>query len=264
MARNGGLQVITLAARLSDARSVLVLTGAGMSAESGVPTFRDAQSGLWARFRPEDLATPHAFARDPALVWRWYAWRRELVEKAQPHAGHVALAKLAQIVPLTLVTQNVDGLHQKAGSRDVIELHGNIRRNLCSITREAIDDDWIAAHPGEPPPSPHHSQGFARPGVVWFGEALPPDALDRAFDAARRCSIVLAIGTSGVVHPAASLPLAAKQAGAFFAEINPEHTPLSDDADMVVAGTAARVLPELLRALGSNVSRLTSDVSRTL
>jgi len=239
-----------IAARIARARLTLVLTGAGMSAESGVPTFRDAQTGLWARFRPEELATPEAFRRDPPLVWRWYAWRRQLVAAAQPNAGHRALAELARRVPLALVTQNVDGLHQRAGSPNVICLHGDLFRNLCSVTKLPIDDAWIAAHDGEePPPSPHHPEGYARPGVVWFGENLPQDAYDAAIDAARRCDVVLSIGTSGIVHPAAGLPGEAQRHGAWFAEINPERTVLSDSADLVVADTAAHALPALLAAL---------------
>lgn len=241
----------SLAARIARARHTLVLTGAGISAESGVPTFRDAQTGLWARYRPEDLATPEAFRRDPALIWRWYEWRRALVAAAAPNAGHRALAELAQRVPLTLVTQNVDGMHQRAGSHGVICLHGDLFRNLCSVTKLPIEPEWIAAHDEEPPPSPHHPDGLARPGVVWFGENLPQDALDAALAAARRCDVVLSIGTSGIVHPAAGLPGEAQRAGAWFAEINPQRTVLSDAADLVIADTAARALPALLAALGS-------------
>jgi NAD-dependent deacetylase len=239
-----------VAARIARARHTLVLTGAGISAESGVPTFRDAQTGLWSRYRPEDLATPEAFRRDPALIWRWYEWRRGLVAAAAPNAGHRALADLARRVSLTLVTQNVDGMHQRAGSPGTICLHGDLFRNICSITRLAIEPEWIAAHGDEePPPSPHHPDGYARPGVVWFGENLPQDALDAALAAARRCDVVLSIGTSGMVHPAAGLPGEAQRNGAWFAEINPQRTALSDGADLVVADTAARVLPAIVAAL---------------
>jgi NAD-dependent deacetylase len=239
-----------LRARLRDAGSVLVLTGAGMSAESGVPTFRDAQTGLWARFRPEDLATPEAFARDPGTVWRWYAWRRERVTQVQPHAGHAALVALAARLGagLKIVTQNVDGLHQRAGSVGVIELHGNISRSICSIMRAPIDAQWLRAHAEiEPPPSPHHPRGLARPDVVWFGESLPEAALEAAWAAAEHCALCLVVGTSGLVQPAASLPLVARRAGAFVAEINPQATPLSGEVDLVVTGTAAEILPALLR-----------------
>jgi NAD-dependent deacetylase len=235
--------------RLAAASGVLVLTGAGMSAESGVPTFRDAQTGLWSRFRPEDLATPESFARDPQTVWRWYAWRRERVHAVVPHAGHAALAELERRLGdrLTLVTQNVDGLHQRAGSSRVIELHGNITRCICSRTRKPIDDAWLAMHRDEEPPrSPHHADAFARPDVVWFGEALPEEALDRAWRAAEECEVCLVVGTSALVQPAASLPLVARAKGAFVVEINPEATPLSAQVDRVVRGTAADILPRLL------------------
>lgn len=240
--------LLDLARRLKQAQQVLVLTGAGISAESGIATFRDAQTGLWSRFRPEDLATPEAFRRDPALVWRWYAWRREQVAQAQPNAAHVALAELARRVPATLVTQNVDDLHQRAGSADVIALHGSIARTICSVTLRDIDADWLTAHPGEPPHSPHHVDGLARPGVVWFGENLPAEALDRAETAARTCDVVLAIGTSALVYPAAGLPAIARRHGAWFAEINPQSTPLTPTADLAIARTAGSCLPALLDA----------------
>jgi NAD-dependent deacetylase len=235
-------------ARRLDAGPVLVLTGAGMSAESGVPTFRDAQTGLWARFRPEDLATPEAFERDPATVWRWYAWRRELVAKAEPHAGHRALAEIERRLGerLTIVTQNVDGLHQRAGSRRVVELHGNILRTTCSRTRLPIEPSWLAAHPGEPPRSPHHALGLARPDVVWFGEALPAAALEQAWRACEACRVCLVVGTSALVQPAASLPRLARDSGAWVVEINPERTPISGQVDEVLTGSAAQLLPRLL------------------
>ena len=238
-----------LRARIEDAASVFVLTGAGMSAESGVPTFRDAQTGLWASFRPEDLATPEAFARDPKTVWRWYAWRRERVHAVEPHDGHRALASIEARLGdrLTLVTQNVDGLHQRAGSTRVIELHGNITRCICSRTRLPIDAAWLDAHRDEEPPrSPHHRDGLARPDVVWFGEALPEDAIDLAWSAAERSTLCLVVGTSALVQPAASLPLLARSRGAFVVEINPEPTPLSREVDQVIRGTAAHLLPRLV------------------
>ena len=193
-----------------------VLTGAGISAESGVPTFRDAQSGLWARYDPLDLATPEAFLRDPALIWRWYRWRRELVAAAEPNPGHRALAQLADVVPcLTLITQNVDGLHQRAGSTDVIEFHGNLFENRCFVEGCAVacdDHDDIPVCSG--------CGGHVRPGVIWFGEAIPEQALNASFAAAKDCDLFLSIGTSSLVYPAAGLAEIAKNAGATVAEIN--------------------------------------------
>jgi NAD-dependent deacetylase len=237
-----------LATRLRHARQVLVLTGAGVSAESGIATFRDAQTGLWARYRAEDLATPEAFRRDPALVWRWYQSRRDTIASATPNLAHYALAALATRTHLSLVTQNVDDLHQRAGSPDVICLHGSIMRSICSVTRLPIDAEWLTAHPGEPPPSPHHAEGLARPGVVWFGENLPQEALDRAEAAAAACDLVIAIGTSALVYPAAGLPELAQQHGAWFAEVNPQPTPLSRRANLVIRQPAGIALPALLAA----------------
>jgi NAD-dependent deacetylase len=236
-----------LAARLARARHVAVLTGSGISAESGVPTFRDAQTGLWAKFRPEDLATPEAFAREPKLVWEWYAWRREIVARAEPNAGHRALVALEKHVPrLTLITQNVDGLHQRAGSTDVIEFHGNIARSKCS--REGIEieapDDAL-----EVPPRCPRCGAYLRPDVVWFGEMIPPLALERALGAAKSCDLFLSIGTSSQVHPAASLAEAAQAAGACVVEINPERTPNSRFAAHLLTGPAGEMLPALLAAL---------------
>lgn len=218
-------------ALLGAASRVAVLTGAGISAESGIPTFRDAMTGLWARFRPEDLATPEAFEPDPKLVNEWYAWRRELVLKAEPNPGHFALAELERRVPhFTLITQNVDGLHARAGSRNVIELHGSILRTRL------------------------HTNGLERPDVVWFGEMLPEAALQRAFAAARGCAVFLSVGTSTVVEPAASLPFAALEAGAAVIEVNPIRTPLSDHARVWVQGAAGAVLPALVDADGAAVA----------
>lgn len=235
-----------LVAALHGADHVCVLTGAGISAESGVPTFRDAQSGLWQRYDPLDLATPEAFQRDPQLVWRWYRWRRELVAAAQPNAGHTALARLAALVPrLTLVTQNVDGLHQRAGSDDVIEFHGNLFEDRCFVEGcivDVDDADDVPLCPG--------CGSLARPGVVWFGEAIPAEALDRSFAAASDCDVFLSIGTSSLVQPAAGLAEMASAAGAVVAEINPEPTALAPGFDHVVAAKAGNVLPELLARLG--------------
>ena len=232
-------------AALRAARHVCVLTGAGISAESGVPTFRDAQTGLWANYRPEDLATPEAFARDPARVWAWYEWRRSLVQQAQPNAGHRALVDLAGLVPrLTLVTQNVDSLHQRAGSRGVIEYHGNLLRDRCSaegIVRErspvSVTGLPECAHCGE----------LLRPDVVWFGEAIPRRALLEADTAASSCDLFLSVGTAAVVYPAAGLAARAVRAGARIIEVNTEETELSALADLALRGPAGSVLPQLVQ-----------------
>lgn len=230
---------------LSAARSVAVLTGAGISAESGVPTFRDAQTGLWESYRPEDLATPEAFARDPALVWSWYAWRRELVGGVEPNDGHRALAELEQRVPgFTLATQNVDGLHRRAGSRNVLELHGNISRTVCSFDYEAVEPEGLE---GEPPLCPNCG-AYLRPDVVWFGEALPVKAFERAREEASRSDVFLSVGTSSLVQPAASLPQAALSGGATVVEVNPEDTPLTPHAAYALRGAAGEALPALLAA----------------
>ena len=231
-------------ALLSAASRVAVLTGAGISAESGIPTFRDAMTGLWSQFRPEDLATPEAFAANPKVVWEWYAWRRERVAEAAPNAGHTALADLERrTAHFALITQNVDGLHTRAGSRNVIELHGNIMVDRCFAEGRVL----VAADelPGTPPRCARCG-ALVRPGVVWFGEMLPPKALEEAFAAAQGCDVFLSIGTSTVVEPAASLPFAALDAGASVIEVNPTRTPLSARATIVLAGAAGEVLPRLL------------------
>jgi NAD-dependent deacetylase len=228
---------------------VVVLTGAGISAESGVPTFRDAQTGLWAKYRAEELATPEAFLENPRLVWDWYVWRRQLTAQARPNPGHFALVELAKrVTDFTLVTQNVDGLHARAGSRDVIELHGNIELDVCfdegtPVGAGEYRDD------GSVPPRCARCGAYVRPGVVWFGESLPRRALDRAEAAVGSCELVLSIGTSSLVQPAAGLPLLAKRHGALLVEVNPNPTPLTPHADYVLSGPAGEVLPELVRAL---------------
>ncbi len=213
-----------------------------MSAESGVPTFRDAQTGLWARFRPEDLATPEAFERQPDVVWNWYAWRRELVGRAQPHAGHLALVELEQVIPrLTIVTQNVDGLHQRAGSTRVVELHGNILRTVCSACRRPVEtwaDDPV-------PPRCPHCQGRLRPDVVWFGESLQQDAWRLAHEAVVESDLMLVVGTAGLVEPAASLPRQAVRLGAVVVEINVAPTPFTASATLFLSGAAGEILPLL-------------------
>ena len=236
---------------LSRARSITVLTGAGISAESGIPTFRDALSGLWERFKPEELATPEAFIANPRLVWDWYAWRREKAIDAMPNPGHDALAELertciARDANFTLVTQNVDGLHQAAGSRNVIELHGNIRRVKC-FDHHHPADSWVET--GTLPPHCPLCGSMLRPDVVWFGEMLPEDALEAAMQAARSCDVFLSVGTSALVEPAASLPFAARQAGAMVIEVNRESTPLTNAAQISLRGAAGVILPQLVAAV---------------
>jgi NAD-dependent deacetylase len=240
----GGLE----AARqlLAGVRRLAVLTGAGMSAESGVPTFRDAQTGLWSRFDPMQLASPEGFRADPPLVWRWYAWRRELVAKAQPNAGHLALMQAAgRFDSLRIVTQNVDGLHQRAGSREVIEIHGSIVRSRCLAECGLVYERPEDLPAGEPPRCPGCGS-WLRPDVVWFGEMLDPEVLHAAEEAVASADALLVVGTSGLVYPAAGLPMHARGAGARVIIVNPQPTELDARADVIVRGAAGVVLPALL------------------
>jgi NAD-dependent deacetylase len=238
---------IELVQRLKSATRVVALTGAGISAESGVPTFRDSQTGLWKDFKPEDLATPDAFRANPKRVWDWYAWRRQRVDRVQPNPGHRALVALETLVPhFVLVTQNVDGLHQRAGSRDVVELHGNITRVKCSVENRVITG-WESQ--AATPPCCPDCGALLRPDVVWFGEMLPEQAMARALSESERCDVLLSIGTSSVVYPAAMLPHAALEQGATIAEINPDPSPLAERADFALAGAAGRILPALVEQL---------------
>jgi NAD-dependent deacetylase len=225
------------------AQRIAVLTGAGMSAESGVPTFRDAQTGLWARFDPQQLATEEAFRANPSMVWDWYAYRRDLIAKVTPNTGHLALADFGRRHParLTLITQNVDGLHQRAGSAGVLALHGNIFEDKWVDAPKACCNQDAAA--AGSPPYCDRCGNLLRPAVVWFGEALPMQTLDAAQAAAKSCDLMLVVGTSGVVYPAAGL---AHMAGGRVVIVNPEPTELDDAADAVLRGTAAQLLPALL------------------
>jgi NAD-dependent deacetylase len=226
-----------------DARRIVLLSGAGMSAESGVPTFRDAQSGLWAKFRPEELATEQAFRARPQMVWDWYALRREMIARVEPNAGHRAVAAFQQRHPgrLVVVTQNVDGLHKRAGSPGVLALHGNIAQDRWLDPARACCDPQ-GLEDGHPPRCPVCGN-MRRPAVVWFGEMLPAGELAAAEEAAAACDLMLVVGTSGVVHPAAGL---ARMTRGRVAILNPEPTELDDAADAVLRGTAAAVLPRLL------------------
>lgn len=243
---------------LESARHVCILTGAGMSAESGVPTFRDAQTGLWAKYDPLELATPEAFEANPELVWDWYQYRRDLLRNVEPNAGHKAIAALAKLVPrLTLVTQNVDGLHARAGSRNVIEFHGNIFVNRCF--REDTVVEGL-----ETPGLPFCSNCGAplRPGVVWFGEAIPEAALEESFAAALDCDLFLSVGTSSTVYPAAGLVDIAREAGALVAEINPEPTgAVAHAGGIEIAETAVMALTALVSRLEGPTSIVQSRLA---
>ncbi|WP_028323670.1 SIR2 family NAD-dependent protein deacylase [Desulfatirhabdium butyrativorans] len=232
-----------LKACIEKAQHLTVLTGAGVSAESGIPTFRGGD-GLWNRYRPEELATPEAFSRDPETVWRWYAWRMERVFSAQPNPAHLGFAKLQEMGRLAcLITQNVDDLHERAGSRDVLHLHGTLRQMRCVACGSRIP----VHRPPEVPPLPVCAcGGLLRPDVVWFGESLSPDVLQLAFDEASRSDVMIVAGTSAVVHPAASLPLEVKRHGGTVIEINPDATPLSSMADLSIRMPAGMAITENL------------------
>jgi len=242
----------TLVEQLRQAKTVCALTGAGVSKESGVPTFRD-EDGLWQKFRPEELANVNAFISNPSLVWEWYNWRRQLMSGVKPNLGHLALAELQDLVDsFVLITQNVDNLHRVAGNRDVIELHGNISRNKChdcgKIFEKGDQETDFVFKPGELPKCPL-CNGRLRPDVVWFGENLPVDAIERAWTLSQQCDVFLSIGTSSIVYPAAALPQLAKQAGAYLVEINPKPTDLAPMADMVFSSPSGEALPLIVQAL---------------
>ncbi|MBZ0303071.1 MAG: NAD-dependent deacylase [Anaerolineae bacterium] len=245
------------AAILRLAHHLAVLTGAGVSKESGVPTFRDAQEGLWAKYNAEELATPMAFERSPKLVWDWYEYRRELVRQAKPNPGHVALAHLGQYFPaLRVITQNVDDLHEQAGSHNVIHLHGNLARSKCSANCQGdptlIDVARLTLDSDEVPPRCPHCGAYVRPDVVWFHEILPADAIQDATLVARLCDVMLVVGTSGLVHPAASLPQIAKQRGAKIIEVNPVDSAITPLADIKLDGPSGLIIPQLVEALEAN------------
>jgi NAD-dependent deacetylase len=231
------------ARKMAASRSIAVLTGAGISHESGIPTFRGAQDGLWAKYDPYRLATREGFRADPQLVWEWYTYRRKLVERAEPNPGHFALAKLERLVDeFCLVTQNVDGLHRRAGSRIIVELHGNINGNRCFEEDRPVEE-WDDS--STPPRCACGS--YVRPDVVWFGESLPQEAVSRAFAACETADIVMVVGTSVLVQPAASLPFIALERGGWVLEVNTEPTPLSDRAHLVLSGKSGEILPGLVR-----------------
>jgi NAD-dependent deacetylase len=231
---------------LSKDTRVAVLTGAGISAESGVPTFR-GEEGLWRKFRPEELATFDAFMANPELVWEWYQYRRKIIQEIKPNPGHHALVDFQKhFVTFDLITQNVDGLHHQAGSENVVELHGNIRRNKC-IRCGRKYATLEGALPGNPPGC--SCGGRIRPDVVWFGEMLPQEALDFAFRVSSQCRLFFSVGTSAVVHPAASLPLMAKKNGAYLVEVNTTPTEITPWVDESICGKSGEILPELVKFL---------------
>jgi NAD-dependent deacetylase len=230
---------------------IVALTGAGISAESGVPTFRGPE-GLWRKFRAEDLATPEAFARDPKLVWEWYDWRRSLIAKVEPNAGHAALAAWEGVFPrFAVITQNVDGLHARAGSRNLTELHGNIWKMRCTAEGTTREDHEVPLK--MIPPKCPDCGALLRPHIVWFGEPLDPRDLDRAADLSRNCRVMFVVGTSAVVHPAAMLPALAADSGAVVVEVNPDPTPLTASADISFRGKAGDVLPLIARRLSEKL-----------
>lgn len=231
---------------LKNADNVMFFTGAGISAESGIPTFR-GKDGIWNKLKPEELANFDAFMRNPDMVWEWYQYRRKIVNDAKPNKGHLAIAEMETLFNnVTVVTQNVDNLHNRAGSRKVYELHGNIERNYCVDCKTFYSDkDWDYNK------APHciNCGGLIRPDVVWFGEFLPEDQFMGGEKAASNCDICVVVGTSAVVYPAAYIPLSAKQSGALIVEVNIEHTELSRQADYTFLGESGDILPEIVEKL---------------
>lgn len=229
--------------KVLSANSICFLTGAGVSAESGIPTFRDAKTGYWEQFNPQELATQEAFTKDPQLVWNWYQWRRQLVADAKPNSAHKVITKIQQQLPnVNVITQNVDGLHQASGSREVIEFHGNIRNNKCNICKYAeVNMDNLTEDIPECP----HCKTLLRPAVVWFGEAIPARASAHSIKAVKECDVFFSVGTSSQVHPAAGLAQLARINKAMIIEINPNATPLSSSADYAIAEPAGSALEDL-------------------
>jgi NAD-dependent deacetylase len=235
------------AALIAGAKRMVVTTGAGMSRESGIPTFRDAPSALWENFDPMDLATPEGFLRDPARVWKWYAERREMIARAEPHAGHVALAELESMDwdDFLLITQNIDNLHRKAGSNALVEIHGNILRFKCFDNHHPVE----TLPGGDEIPPRCECGSLLRPDVVWFHEMLPERELEQAGAAIAMCDVMLVVGTSGEVYPVAAFPGAASAAGASVIDVNTEETPVTEIADVFVAQTAGAAIPALVAAV---------------
>lgn len=230
-------------------RRVVVLTGAGISAESGVPTFRE-KGGLWGKYNPEELATARAFQKNPQLVWEWYQWRRWLISEVKPNPGHYAIAEMERLFDdFSLITQNVDGLHRAAGSMIVLEMHGNIMRNKCFDCGKVFDGINLK---DKEPPRCDGCGGLYRPDVVWFGEMLPSDVLYAAFQSTQSCELFFSIGTSALVHPAASLPIEAMHSGAYVIEINPQPTVISHSVDHTFLGPSGEILPQIVDFIKAN------------
>ena len=240
------------ARRIAAAERVLTITGAGISAESGIPTFR-GPGGLWEGFRPEELATPEAFARDPELVWRWYGWRRGICQEASPNPGHAALAELETRVPAWLLaTQNVDGLHRRAGSRELVELHGCI--DLCRCTGCETIREIEADFDGSTPPRCQSCGALERPHIVWFGESYWPGVLERALGFGANADVVLVVGTSGMVWPPVAVALQSQAAGAWLVDVNPNPSQVSEAADAWLQGPSGEILPDLVARVGAPTS----------
>jgi len=232
--------------RLKETEFLLVITGAGISAESGIPTFRGSD-GLWKNYRAEELATPWAFERDPDTVWRWYDWRRGIIGNAQPNGGHLAIKKLEDLFEnFFLVTQNVDGLHARTGIRNMVEIHGNLWRARCTKDRKT---SMLMDVPLTSIPPRCECGEILRPDVVWFGESIPSSYLEKAYDVIDRCDTLLVVGTSGAVYPVASFPENAKMKGSFVIEVNIEPTPISQIADVSLFGKSGDILPEIVQKL---------------
>jgi len=246
--------------KIRSAKNLVALTGAGISSESGIPTFRDAQTGLWAKYNPKELATLAAFSNNPKLVWEWYSWRRKLIKNSKPNKGHYILAEIERKITQeektwTLITQNVDGLHQLAGSKSVIELHGNIMRQKCLICEiQSLEKfNW---NPSQEIPGCSQCSGLLRPDVTWFGEGLPQKAVQLAWEKTGLCDLFFSIGTSSNVQPAASLPILAKQNQSIIVEINVETTHLSPHADFVINGKSGQVLEDIFnRTWGEELTK---------
>jgi len=251
-------QLRAVAGILRASKRLVVLTGAGVSKESGIPTFRDALDGLWAQYDPVRLATPRGFRQNPKLVWDWYQYRRGLIAQAQPNPGHLAIAALERYLPhVVVITQNIDGLHDKAGSTDVIPIHGDIQKDKCFANCQGdptwIDISTLAWDEDAGPPCCPHCGAYVRPAVVWFEETLPPRALERAISLSQRADVMLVVGTSGVVQPVASFPFMAAEAGATIIEVNPDRTPITAIAHWHLVGPSGGVLPQVIDAVAASL-----------